>query len=301
MPEPGLGRLLTAMVTPFDERGELDLEGAGRLARWLVAEGSDGVVVAGTTGESPGLTDAEKLSLLRAVREAIPAHTVVAGTGTNDTRHSVQLSEAAMAAGADALLAVVPYYNRPPQAGILRHFEAIARVGPTVMYNIQGRTGVNMTVETTLRAAELPGIVGVKEASGDLNQIGLICAGRPAGFWVWSGDDALTLPLLAVGGDGVICVVSHLAGRAMRRLIEAYLAGRVEEAASIQAALLPLMRTLMTASTSPIPVKQVLNRLGAKVGPLRLPLVDMPEGDLQRVMTVVQKAGSLIQVGERVG
>src|SRR5712691_12144746 len=217
-----IGRLLTAMVTPMKADGSVDYDAAGVLAAMLVQDGSDGVVVSGTTGESPSLTDAEKIELVRTVKKAIPQHSVVAGTGSNDTHHSVELSELAMKAGADALLAVVPYYNKPPQDGMYQHFKAISEVGPTIMYNIQGRTAVNMTAATTLRCAALPGILGVKEASGDLDQMGLECAGKPKGFRVWSGDDSWTLAVLGTGGYGVICVVSHIAGRSMKRLIDAY-------------------------------------------------------------------------------
>src|SRR4030088_2342052 len=217
-----LGHLLTAMLTPFKGDGSVDYEGAERLAVLLAADGSGGVGVFGTTGEAPALRDDEKIELVKAIKKAIPGKTVVAGTGSNDTHHSVKLSERAMKAGADALLAVVPYYNKPPQEGMYQHFKAISEVGPTIMYNIQGRTAINMTAATTLRCAQLPGIVGVKEASGDLDQIGLVCAGKPEGFHVWSGDDSWTLPLLAVGGYGVICVVSHIAGRSMKKMIDAY-------------------------------------------------------------------------------
>src|SRR5665213_1266372 len=199
-----IGRLLTAMLTPFKADGAVDYEAAEKLAVLLTADGSDGVVVSGTTGESPTLNDDEKIELVKAIKQAIPGKTVVAGTGSNDTHHSVNLSERAMKAGADALLAVVPYYNKPPQEGMYQHFKAISEVGPTIMYYIQGRTAINMAAATTLRCAELPGIVGVKEASGDLDQIGLVCAGKPADFLVWSGDDSWTLPVLAAGGHGVI-------------------------------------------------------------------------------------------------
>src|SRR2546425_5721667 len=182
-----IGRLLTAMVTPMKADGSVDYDAAGVLAAMLVQDGSDGVVVSGTTGESPSLSDAEKIELVRAVKDAIPGKAVIAGTGSNDTHHSVELSKLAMKAGADALLAVVPYYNKPPQDGMYQHFKAISEVGPTIMYNIQGRTSFNMTAATTLRCAELPGIIGVKEASGDLDQIGLVCAGKLDQFRVWSG------------------------------------------------------------------------------------------------------------------
>src|SRR3981081_300993 len=168
------------MITPFKADGSVNYEAAEKLAAMLVADGSDGVVVAGTTGESPTLSDAEKIELLKAVKNAIPGKSVVVGTGGNDTHHSVELSKLAMKAGADALLAVVPYYSKPPQEGMYQHFKAISEIGPTIMYNIQGRTAVNMTAATTLRCAQLPGSIGVKEASGDMDQMGLVCAGKPA-------------------------------------------------------------------------------------------------------------------------
>jgi 4-hydroxy-tetrahydrodipicolinate synthase len=282
------------MITPLREDGAVDYAAAQQLARQLCDDGSDGIVVAGTTGESPTLSDQEKIELVRAVREAIPDRNVVAGTGTYDTRHSLELSERAMAAGADALLCVVPYYNKPPQEGIYRHFRELARVGPVIMYNIQGRTGVNMSAETTLRCAAEPGVIGVKEASGNIDQMGFICAGAPPDFRVWSGDDSFTLPLLAVGGYGVICVVSHLAGSAMKRMIEAYLGGRNDEARSIHHRLLPLIKALMTVASNPVPVKSVLNALGFPAGPFRLPLTPLPQADLERVLETVRAAGDLI-------
>jgi len=289
-----IGRLLTAMITPFKADGSIDFGAAEKLAALLVADGSDGVVVAGTTGESPALSDDEKIELLGVVKKAIPRATVVAGTGSNDTHHSVKLSERAMKAGADALLAVVPYYNKPPQEGMYQHFKAIAEVGPTIMYNIQGRTAINMTAATTLRCAELPGIVGVKEASGDMDQMGLVCAGKPAGFQVWSGDDSFTLPLMAVGGYGVICVVSHLAGASMKHMIESYLAGDNDTARGIHLGILPVIKALMTTAANPVPVKSVMNALGFPAGPFRLPLVPLTDEQLQSVMQVVRHAGDLI-------
>jgi 4-hydroxy-tetrahydrodipicolinate synthase len=293
-----LGRLLTAMITPFKADGTVDYASAEKLANILVADGSDGVVVSGTTGESPALNDDEKIELVKAVKKAIPRHTVVAGTGSNDTRHSAHLSERAMKAGADALLAVVPYYNKPPQEGMYQHFKAIGAVGPTIMYNIQGRTAINMTAATTLRCAELPGIVGVKEASGDIDQMGLVIAGKPSGFRVWSGDDSFTLPLLAVGGYGVICVTSHLAGASFKRLIDAYVAGDNDEARRIHLGLLPVIKALMTTAANPVPVKSVLNALGFHAGPFRLPLVPLTDEQLQSVMKVVKDAGDLITFKE---
>jgi 4-hydroxy-tetrahydrodipicolinate synthase len=289
-----IGRLLTAMITPFKADGSVDYQAAEKLVAMLVADGSDGVVVSGTTGESPSLSDDEKIELLKVVRKAIPGKSVVAGTGSNDTHHSVKLSERAMKAGADALLAVVPYYNKPPQEGMYQHFKAISEVGPTIMYNIQGRTAVNMTAATTLRCAELPGILGVKEASGDLDQIGLVCAGKPDRFNVWSGDDSWTLAVLGTGGYGVICVVSHIAGRSIKMLIDAYTSGDNDAARKIHLGLLPVIKTLMTTAANPVPLKSVLNAMGFAAGPFRLPLVPLTDEQLQSVMQTIREAGDLI-------
>jgi 4-hydroxy-tetrahydrodipicolinate synthase len=289
-----IGRLITAMITPFKADGSVDYGAAERLAAALVADGSDGVVVSGTTGESPTLSDDEKIELLKLVKRAIPGKSVVAGTGSNDTHHSVELSERAMKAGADALLAVVPYYNKPPQEGMFQHFKAISEVGPTIMYNIQGRTAINMTAATTLRCAELPGILGVKEASGDQDQIGLVCAGKPARFKVWSGDDSWTLPVLAAGGYGVICVVSHLAGGSMGKMIDAFGKGETDAARKIHLGLLPLIKALMTLSANPIPVKSALNAMGFPAGPFRLPLVPLTGEQLQSLMKIVRETGDLV-------
>jgi 4-hydroxy-tetrahydrodipicolinate synthase len=289
-----IGRLLTAMLTPFTADGAVDYAKAGELAALLCEDGSDGVVVFGTTGEAPTLTDEEKIELVRAVRAAIPGKSVVPGVGTNSTHHSVEMAEKAMRAGADALLAVVPYYSKPPQEGMYQHFKAISEVGPTIMYNIQGRTAINMTVQTTLRCAELPGILGVKEASGSIDQMSLICAGKPERFRLWAGDDGYTLPLLAVGGYGVICVTSHLAGGSMKRLIEAYLAGDTATARSIHLRLAPVINALMTTAANPVPVKMVVNELGFNAGPFRLPLTPLSSDELARVMKVVRDAGDVI-------
>ena len=298
----GIGRLLTAMLTPFKEDGSVDYDGAQRLARLLTENGSDGVVVFGTTGEAPALTDEEKVELVRVVKQALPGQTVMAGAGTNSTHHSQELTRRSIEAGADAILAVVPYYNKPPAEGMFRHFKAIAEAAsgkPVVMYNIQGRTGVNMSAETTLRCAEIPGIVGVKEASGNIDQMGMVCAGKPAGFNVWSGDDSFTLPLLAVGGYGVICVVSHIAGPAMKAMIEAYLDGENEKARQIHLRLLPVIRALMSTASNPIPIKMVVNKLGFKTGPFRLPLAPLPDSELDQLLAVVREAGELISLPVR--
>jgi 4-hydroxy-tetrahydrodipicolinate synthase len=282
------------MITPFKADGAVDYAAAEKLAAMLVADGSDGVVVSGTTGESPALSDDEKIELIKAIKKAIPGKNVVAGTGTSDTDHSVEVSERAMKAGADALLAVVPYYSKPPQEGMYQHFKAISEVGPTIMYNIQGRTAINMSVATTLRCAELPGIIGVKEASGNLDQIGLICADKPARFTVWSGDDSWTLPVMAIGGYGVICVVSHIAGSSMKRLIEAYLKADNDTARRIHLGLLPVIKALMTIEANPVPIKSVLNAMGFPAGPFRLPLVPLTDDQLKSLMGTVREAKDLI-------
>ncbi len=286
-----IGRLLTAMVTPLTPAGEVDYAQAQRLARALLASGSDGVAVAGTTGEAPTLSSEEKIGLFRAVKEAVGKDgAVLAGTGTYNTRESIELSRAAEAAGVDGLLLTVPYYSKPTQEGLYRHFEAIAAETslPCVLYNIPGRTSVNMAPETIIRLAGIPNIAGVKEASGSLDAVSKIVEEVPD-FRVWSGDDQLALPVLAVGGYGVICVTSHLAGRQIKAMIEAYLAGRVAEAASVHRRLLPLMTALMTVASNPIPVKHALNALGFPVGGLRLPLYDLDEAASARLMAEVRR------------
>jgi 4-hydroxy-tetrahydrodipicolinate synthase len=297
-----IGRQLTAMLTPLHDDGTVNFDAAQSLAHRLCEDGSDGIVVAGTTGESPTLSDDEKIELTRAVRDAIgPDRQVVTGTGGNDTRHSVELSERGMGAGADALLCVVPYYSKPTQEGMYRHFCAISEVGPVIMYNIQGRTGVNMTAETTLRCAAERGVIGVKEASGNIDQMGFVCAGAPEGFRVWSGDDSFTLPLLAVGGYGVIGVTTHLAGSAMRRVIDSYLAGDVRAAASLHQRLLPLIKALMSTASNPIPVKTAVARLGFPAGPFRLPLAPLSDAQEASVMAAVRDAGDLVTFGGAIG
>lgn len=285
-----LGAILTAMVTPFDERGELDLPEAQRLARWLVERGNDGLVVAGSTGEGQTLDARERVALWRAVKEAVgDGAVVVANAGTNSTRESVAAVGDAAAAGADAILAVVPYYNKPTQSGMLAHFGAIAQATrlPVVVYNIPGRTAANMLPETLFELARLhPNLAGVKESSGDLKQIGMILQDRRTDFIVWAGDDHLFLPCLALGADGVVGVVSHLCSREYRQMVEAYRAGRVEESAQIHASLLPLIDA-MFATTSPIPVKWAMRQLGFRVGECRLPLDAMPQAVADRLRPLI--------------
>lgn len=281
-----LGTILTAMVTPFDERGDLDVREAARLARWLVERGNDGLVVAGSTGEGQTLDPGERVALWKAVKEAVGRDAVVvANAGTNSTRESVEAVEAAQSAGVDAILAVVPYYNKPTQSGMVAHFGAIAQATPlpVVIYNIPGRTAANMLPETLFELVRRhANVAGVKESSGDLKQIGMILRGRSDGFIVWAGDDHLFLPCLALGADGVVGVASHLCSREYRRMLDAYRGGRVDEAAEIHASLLPLIDA-MFATTSPIPVKWAMRQMGFRVGECRLPLDGMPDGVAARL------------------
>jgi 4-hydroxy-tetrahydrodipicolinate synthase len=295
---PQLGLILTAMVTPFDEKGELDLREAQRLARWLVERGNDGLVVAGSTGEGQTLDARERAALWAAVKTAVGSETVVvANAGTNSTNESLRAVADAQAAGVDAILAVVPYYNKPTQSGMLAHFGAIAQATtlPVVIYNIPGRTAANMLPETLFElAGRHANIVGVKESSGDLKQIGMILRGRRKDFVVWAGDDHLFLPSLALGADGVVGVASHLCSLEYRRMVEAYRTGRVEEAAQIHASLLPLIDALF-ATTSPIPIKWAMRQLGFAVGECRLPLDAMPSGVADRLRPLVAPYMSPVQ------
>jgi 4-hydroxy-tetrahydrodipicolinate synthase len=276
---PKIGGLLTAMLTPFDHSGAVDLDAAQRLAEFLIDEGNEGLVVSGTTGESPALTDSEKLALFERLQRSVGGRAaIVAGTGGNNTQHSVELTKRAEAAGVDGILAVVPYYNKPTQDGMLLHFGAIAEATslPVIVYNIPSRTGANMLPATLLELARRHyNIAGVKESSGDLAQFAAILRDRPPGFGFWSGDDHLFLPALALGGDGLISVAAHLCAREYRALQAAYRAGEVTEAARLHLQLSELVATLF-ATTSPIPVKWAMNELGFALGPCRSPLGAMP-------------------------
>lgn len=286
-----LGSILTAMITPFDESGVLDTREAARIARWLVDRGNDGLVVAGSTGEGQTLSRAERSALVAAVKEAVAGRAcVIANAGSNDTRESVASVEEAARAGADAILAVVPYYNKPTQRGMFAHFSAIAQAAPlpVVVYNIPSRTGANMLPSTLLELADAhENIRGVKESSGDLMQVGTILAGRRPGFTVFSGDDYLFLPCLAMGADGVVGVASHLCSPQYRAMMDAYRAGRVEEAARTHLSLLPLMQALF-ATTNPIAVKWAMRELGFKAGECRLPLDTIPDAVADRLRPLLQ-------------
>ena len=275
-----LGRLITAMVTPFDDQGKVDYLQARRLALALLASGSDGVVVAGTTGESPTLTREEKLRLFAEVKKAVGERgTVVAGTGSYCTAESIELTKEAERQGVDAALLVVPYYNRPTQDGLYQHFKAIAEAThlPCILYNVPSRTVTSLAPETVVRLAQVDNIVGIKEASGNLEQVAKILSGAAGcDFLVWSGNDGDTFPIMTLGGYGVISVASHLAGLQMKEMIEKTLNREITEAASLHQCLLPLVNALFLVA-NPMPIKYALNQVGFRVGKPRLPLTEPDE------------------------
>ena len=277
-----LGRLITAMVTPFKDDLSIDFAQTKKLAKALMASGSDAIVVAGTTGESPTVTWDEEHALFMAVKEAVGDKAkVIAGTGSNSTAEAVENTVKAEKLGVDAALLVVPYYNKPTQEGLYRHFKAVADSTslPIMLYNVPSRTVTSLSAETTVRLAKIPNIVGVKEASGNLGEIARIIEetrhARPD-FIVWSGNDSDTLPIMAMGGFGVVSVASHLVGLQIKRMIESFAAGKISEAAELHRHLTPIFNNLFVVA-NPIPVKYALNYIGFRVGPLRLPLVEADE------------------------
>lgn len=289
------GRLLTAMLTPFHPDGTINDDAARKMALHLVETGSDGIVVTGTTGESPTLSTEEKLHLYRLVKETVGDRAaVIAGTGNYNTAESIELTREAEAIGVDGAMLVVPYYNNPPQEGLYQHFRAIAEKTalPIILYNIPARSPRNMEASTTIRLAEIPNIVAIKEASGKLEQITEIIAKAPAGFRIYSGDDSATLPLMGLGGYGIISVAAHIVGREIKQMVEAFAAGRVQEAAELNARLLPLFQACFCTS-NPIPIKAAVTLLGIPAGGVRLPLIGADEKVIQTVKTEMQKLGLL--------
>ncbi|NLM37257.1 MAG: 4-hydroxy-tetrahydrodipicolinate synthase [Firmicutes bacterium] len=287
------GKLLTAMITPFNEDGEVDYQTAKNLAIKLVENGSDGLVIAGTTGESPTLTTEEKLTLFSTVVEAVGGKaTVIAGTGSNNTKATVELTKEAERTGVDGILLVAPYYNKPPQEGLYQHFKKVAEATtlPVMIYNIPGRTGINIMPATMCRLAEIDNIVALKESTGNLDQAAEMVRVLPKDFLVYSGDDYMTLPILSVGGAGVVSVASHLVGRRIKNMIEAYQAGEVAEATKLHHELMPLFRVLFITA-NPIMVKAALNMLGIPVGTTRLPLVGPEPNELGQLKETLQQLG----------
>ncbi|MBA7503337.1 4-hydroxy-tetrahydrodipicolinate synthase [subsurface metagenome] len=284
------GRLLTAMVTPFDSQGKVDYQQARNLAQALLNSGSDGLVLSGTTGESPTLNFEEKLRLFTEVKSAIANRgTIVAGTGTYNTRESQELTKEAEKVGVDACVLVVPYYNRPPQQGLFEHFNAIAQATtlPCILYNVPSRTGTNLAADTVIKLSHIDNIIGVKEASGNLGQIAEIIQGAKDDFLVYSGNDSDTLPILTLGGYGVVSVASHLVGIQIKDMMEKFLNGETQEAASIHRHLLPLINALFVV-TNPMPVKYALNYLGFPVGKPRLPLIEPDEKSAEIVKAALK-------------
>ena len=274
MKEPG--RLITAMVTPFNKEGEVDYDQAKKLALALLKSGSEGLVLAGTTGESPTLLHEEELILFTEVKKAVGNKaSIIANTGSNSTAEAVLSTKGAEKIGVDACLLVVPYYNKPTQEGLYQHFKTIASSTklPCILYNVPTRTITNLSAETTIKLSQIPNIIGIKEASGNLEQITKVINEAREGFLVWSGDDSATLPMLALGAYGVISVTSHLAGKQMSEMIYSFVKGDTKKAAEIHARLLPLFTALFLVS-NPSPVKYALNKVGFNVGKPRLPLVE---------------------------
>ena len=296
----GIGRLLTAMVTPFDEGGQVDYEQAKRLANGLIDSGSDGVLISGTTGESPTLSTEEKLRLFSEVKGSIGNRgAVIAGTGNYNTAESIELSVEAEREGVDGVLLVVPYYNKPPQEGLYQHFKAIAQSVhiPCIVYNVTSRTSLNMSHETTIRLSHIDNIVGVKEAGSDMDQIARIIDGARDDFLVWSGNDNETFYIMAMGGYGVVSVASHLVGSQIKHMMGLLLEGDVERAAAEHRRLHSLFKVLFIVS-NPIPVKYALNSVGFNVGNTRLPLVAPDEKSAAQIDKVLQAYEVDLPVGK---
>ncbi|MBT2699865.1 4-hydroxy-tetrahydrodipicolinate synthase [Bacillus sp. ISL-40] len=288
------GQVLTAMVTPFDQNGEVDFNATRTLVDYLIENGTDGIVVAGTTGESPTLTTEEKVALFKFVVDAVNGRVpVIAGTGSNNTRASISLTKLAEETGVDGIMLVAPYYNKPSQEGMYQHFKAIAESTPLpiMLYNIPGRSVVNLSVETIVRLSQIQNIVALKEASGNLDAMAEIISQAPSDFTLYSGDDGLALPVLAIGGAGVVSVASHVIGNEIQEMINHFKNGNVQDAASAHRRLLPIMKALF-AAPNPAPVKAALNMNGVNVGGLRLPLLPLTTEE-QRTLQGVLPASNV--------
>ena len=290
------GRLLTAMVTPFDSSGNVDFDLAGNLASYLVEEGSDGIVVCGTTGESPTLTWSEQHKLIETVRKSVGSKAkVLAGTGSNSTEEAVEATKEAFLAGVDGALVVVPYYNKPPQEGLEMHFKSVAMAAPELplmLYNIPGRTGCSISPKTVAKLMRFQNIVSFKAASGTTDEVTRLRIECGPNLAIYSGDDGLLLPMLSVGAVGVVSVASHLVGRSIKAMIEAYLHGNVEHALGLHEHLQPLFQALF-ATTNPIPVKAALELNGWPVGPPRSPLLPLSSEmkvQLSHILSALKRA-----------
>ena len=285
------GRVITAMVTPFDQDGQVNYAKAEALADYLVNHGSDGLVVCGTTGESPTLSWDEEHQLFQVIKSAVGDRVkVIVGTGSNSTQEAIEATQTAAKFQVDGSLQVVPYYNKPPQEGLYHHFQAIAASCdlPLMLYNIPGRTGQNLLPETVAKLAEIDNIVAIKEASGSLDQASQIRALTDPSFAIYSGDDSLTLPLLAIGGAGVVSVASHLVGNEIQTMVQKFVAGQPQEALQLHLQLFPLFKVLF-CTTNPIPVKSALNLQGWELGGVRSPLSNISESDQQKLTAILQQ------------
>lgn len=283
------GKVSTAMVTPFDSKGNIDFAKTTQLVNYLIDNGSDSLVIAGTTGESPTLTKEEKIALFRHVVEVANGRVpVIAGTGSNNTRETIDFTKKAEATGVDAIMLVTPYYNKPNQEGFYQHFKAIVEETslPVMLYNVPGRTAANMTAETVIKLSEIRNVVAVKEASGDLSQMTDIIANTPEDFVLYSGDDGLTLPVLSIGGTGIVSVASHVIGNEMQQMIDLFENGNWKQAALLHQKLLPIMNGLFSAP-SPTPVKTALQLKGLDVGGVRLPLVPLTEEERKNINSLI--------------
>ncbi|HOB91046.1 MAG: 4-hydroxy-tetrahydrodipicolinate synthase [Bacillota bacterium] len=287
------GALLVAMVTPMNKDMSVDIAGARELARRLVDDGCDGLVVSGSTGESSALTDSEKVALFEAVVEEVGGKAaVIAGTGTYCTAQSIELTRSAERVGVDGIMLVTPYYNKPPQRALVEHFSSIAASTslPVILYNVPSRTACNMAPETVAELSRIKNIAGIKEASGDMTQVSWIRAMTSSDFAIYSGNDADTLPVLALGGRGVISVAGNLVSRTMKAMIESFEAGNTPKARDLHLKLLPLFEALFVES-NPIPVKYAMSLLGMPAGPLRLPLVEISDAAAKEVRDALSGLG----------
>lgn len=288
-------RLLTAMITPYDQELQVNYDKAADLAEYLVANGSQGIVVCGTTGESPVLSADEKLQMFRVVKKQVGDRVPIwAGTGGNNTRQSVEMSQEAQKIGVDGIMLVTPYYNKPSQEGLYQHFRTIAEALdlPVMLYNVPGRTSCNLLPATVTRLAQVENIVAVKEASGDMDQTSMLISQLPARVKVYSGDDSLTLPMMSLGAYGSVSIASHLVGKDILRMIDAFVKGDTVEAARIHLALFPIFKGLFIV-TNPVPLKEALNVLGMKVGGLRLPLTGVNESEGLFIRDMLKNSGLL--------
>lgn len=285
------GRMITAMVTPFDENLQVDYEKAINLAKKLVQEGTTALAIYGTTGEAPTLTSEEKIALTKAIKQNVDVP-IIAGVGTNSTASTIKNAQEAIEAGADGLLIVAPYYNKPDQDSLYEHFKTVAEAVkvPIMLYNVPGRTGCNMLPETVGKLAQIENIVALKEASGNTAQLSEMVKQTPEEFLIYTGDDVLTLPTLAVGGYGVVSVAAHVVGKQMKEMIESFVAGNINHAMKLNLTLLDIFNGLFIAS-NPIPVKAALNMTGVNVGGVRLPLTEARPNIKAEIQRNLRKLG----------